>query len=1022
MTEPPESPPVQPAPVARYRWLGKLLGITALAALLIAVLALVAWTAMDEMKTSRRQAARLAAWARGSSFKVEPGRSDAIRFAGAGPFDQRLGYHELPAFIERLQAQDFQVSAQARLSPELLDVIDRGMFATYPEKNQAGLTLLDCRGQTLLAQRFPQRQYGRFDAIPPLLVSALLFIEDRQLLDPEQPMRNPALDWSRLARAVSDQALHWIDRSHPAPGGSTLATQLEKYRHSPGGRTDSMAEKWRQMVSGSLRAYLDGEENLPRRRQIVVDYLDTVPLAARAGFGEVNGVGDGLFAWYGRDFAEASAALAGGDTAEALQRQALAFKQLLSLLVSQRRPSYYLGSSEGTAALAKLTDSHLRVMAEAGLIPVALRDAALPLVLARAGRPEPAPQADFNQRKAVNALRRHLSVLLDTDDAYALDRLDLSAASTLDGELQRASAAALRGLSDRDGAKAAGLFGPFLLREGDDPSRLLFSFTLFERGEQGNRLRVQTDSLNQPFDINDGARLDLGSTAKLRTLVTYLELVAELHDRWQGLEAKQLAALPVDERDVLGRWARQHLVAATDRGLPAMLSAAMDRQYSANPGEGFFTGGGLHYFENFEAADNHRVVTVREALTRSVNLVFIRLMRDVVRHLMFDADGNADALRAEPDDPARRALLARFADSEGGEFLQRFWRQFRGQSPVEVELRLLKGRSPTVPRLASVFGELEPKADARAMADFIRRHLPERDGDAAALSGDALPALYKRYGGGAMSLADRGYVAGVHPLALWLAGWLRHHPQGTWQQALAASSAQRQVVYGWLFKTRHRSAQDSRIRSLLEVDVFAEIQRRWQRLGYPFEALTPSYATSIGASGDRPSALAELMGIIVNGGMQLPAVRIDNLEFAGGTPYETRLSHQSPEPERVMAPEVAATVRTALLTVVESGTAKRLKGAFAQADGKPIDIGGKTGTGDHHVDARDRSGRVLSSRVVSRSATLVFLIGDRWFGTVMAYVEEPYAARYKFTSALPAQLLKSLAPTLQPLLQGEGCR
>ncbi len=1022
MTVPSELPPVQPAPTARYRWLGRLLGIAALAALLIAVLALVAWTAMDEMKTSRRQAGRLAAWAKGLSFKVEPGPSDAIRFAGAGPFDQRLGYHELPAFIERLQAQDFQVGAQARLSPEMLDVVDRGLFATYPEKNQAGLTLLDCRGQTLSAQRFPQRQYGRFDAIPPLAVKALLFIEDRDLLDPEQPTRNPALDWSRLARAVSDQALHWVDRSHPAPGGSTLATQLEKYRHSPGGRTGSFSEKWRQMVSGSLRAYLAGEENLPRRRQIVVDYLDTVPLAARAGFGEINGVGDGLFAWYGRDFDETNAALAGGSTADALRRQALAFKQLLSLLVSQRRPSYYLGTVEGAAALARLTDSHLRVMADAEVIPTALRDAALPLTLTRAGRPAPAEQPDFNQRKAVNALRRHLSVLLDTEDAYALDRLDLTASSTLDGDLQRAAAAALRGLGDRDGAKAAGLYGPFLLREGDDPSRLLFSFTLFERGEQGNRLRVQTDSLNQPFDINDGARLDLGSTAKLRTLVTYLELVAELHGRWHGLDAKALAALLIDERDVLGRWARQYLVAATDRGLPAMLSAAMDRTYSANPGEGFFTGGGLHHFENFEAADNSRVITVREALTRSVNLVFIRLMRDVVRHLMFDADGSAHALRAGPDDPARRALLARFADSEGSEYLLRFYRQFRSQSPVEVELRLLKGRSPTVPRLASVFGELEPKADAGAMAEFIRRHLPDAADDAAALSGDALQALYKRYGGGAMSLADRGYVAGVHPLALWLAGWLRHHPQGNWQQALAASSTKRQAVYGWLFRTRHRSAQDSRIRSLLEVDVFAEIQRRWQRLGYPFEALTPSYATAIGASGDRPSALAELMGIIVNRGMQLPVVRIDSLEFARATPYETRLSHQRPEPERVMAPEVADTVRTALLSVVESGTAKRLKGAFAQADGQPIEIGGKTGTGDHRVDVHDRGGRLLSSRVVSRSATLVFLIGDRWFGTVMAYVDEPYAARYKFTSALPAQLLKSLAPTLRPLLQGEGCR
>ena len=65
--------------------------------------------------------------------------------------------------------------------------------------------------------------------------------------------------------------------------------------------------------------------------------------------------------------------------------------------------------------------------------------------------------------------------------------------------------------------------------------------------------------------------------------------------------------------------------------------------------------------------------------------------------------------------------------------------------------------------------------------------------------------------------------------------------------------------------------------------------------------------------------------------------------------------------------------------------------------------------------------RVISSRVVSRSATFVFLIGDRYFGTVMVYAPEPYAAKYKFTSALPVQLLKSMAPAMLPLLEGDGC-
>mgnify|MGYP001795694542 CR=1 FL=1 len=123
----------------------------------------------------------------------------------------------------------------------------------------------------------------------------------------------------------------------------------------------------------------------------------------------------------------------------------------------------------------------------------------------------------------------------------------------------------------------------------------------------------------------------------------------------------------------------------------------------------------------------------------------------------------------------------------------------------------------------------------------------------------------------------------------------------------------------------------------------------------------------------------------------------------------------------MLSVELADVVRRALIGVVEEGTAKRLKRALVRRDGSAVEIGGKTGTGDHRFDTYGRGGRLISSRVVDRSATLVFLIGDRYFGTMMAYVHEPYAANYKFTSALPAQLLKALTPTLLPLLDGGSC-
>ncbi|MDE2398181.1 MAG: transglycosylase domain-containing protein [Burkholderiales bacterium] len=988
----------------------KRIGLLAFVLVLIGLVGYAVHWVLDEVRTSRHQAAWLAGIDREVRFAPGPGPSPSIRYPGPGPADTRLGYHQLPQRIERLRERGYEVERQARLSARMLALDDQGLFVPYTEKTHAGLALDDCGARPLYRAHYPERFYPDFAAVPPLLVASLVRIENRELLDPP-PTRNPAIEWDRLGKAVIDQLLRRVDESHGAGGASTLATQIEKFRHSSEGRTETAHQKLLQMASASLRAYLDGEDTTARRRRIALDYLNTVPLSAQPGFGEVNGIGDGLFAWYGRDFAEVNRLLAPG--APQSPARALAYKQALSLIVSERRPSYYLGA-DGARALRQLTDATLRHLAEAGVISPALRDAALPLALAPARRAAPQPQPVFNERKAATALRAHLQALLAVPHAYDLDRLDLSADTSLSLPVQKAASSILRSLDDPDGAKAAGLYGFRLLSPGDDTSRIVYSFTLYERGKGVNLLRAQTDSVDQPFDINEGARLDLGSTAKLRTLITYLEQVDALHREWSGLDPKQLQALKPKANDAIARWARDYLVGAQDRGLRPMLEAAMERSYSADPGEGFFTGGGLHHFVNFEASEDSQRFTVREALAQSVNLVFIRLMRDVVRHVMA-ADAASDAeLLGDRDNPQRREYLARFADQEGRVFVIRFYRKLQGKSADEVEEILQQNIRVTPLRLASLFFGLEPGASDAQLEAFLRHWLPGNDADPAELRAKAGP---ERWG-----LADRGYLAGVHPLELWVAAWLRTHPKATLSETIAASAAQRQEVYGWLFKTRHKGAQDERIRTLLEQQAFVEIQRDWKRLGYPFDSLTPSYATALGASGDRPAALAELMGIVVNRGLRLPLARLPELRFGTGTPYETRLDYAPRPGARVLSPEITDVVREALLGVVDHGTASRLKGALKRPGGSGVEIGGKTGTGDHRFDVFGRGGRLISSRVVDRTATFVFLIDDRWFGTIVAYVHEPYAANYKFTSALPAQLLKAVLPSLQPLFDGTSCR
>jgi membrane peptidoglycan carboxypeptidase len=125
-----------------------------------------------------------------------------------------------------------------------------------------------------------------------------------------------------------------------------------------------------------------------------------------------------------------------------------------------------------------------------------------------------------------------------------------------------------------------------------------------------------------------------------------------------------------------------------------------------------------------------------------------------------------------------------------------------------------------------------------------------------------------------------------------------------------------------------------------------------------------------------------------------------------------------PEPStRVMSAEVAATLRHALVGVVDTGTAVRARGVFFGADGRPLRIGGKTGTGDNRFDSFGPGHQLIESRLVDRTATFVFFLGDNLYGTVTAFVPGSQAANYHFTSSLAVSLVRALAPELRALIK-----
>lgn len=978
--------------------------------LLFAVIILAACCAAIyyETQTSTLQARYISEFASKLNFKVAKGASDSIVFPKKGPYDLRLGYVHLPSMLGKLQQRGLEISSQARVSDDLRRYAEFGFNIPYNEKSQAGLHILDATQQTMYRMINPKRVYADFAAIPAPVVQALLFIENRDLLSENFPKVNPAVDWGRFSKAVMVKTGELVNISLPSMGGSTLATQTEKFRHSDNGITSSITDKLYQMASASVRAYKGGEDTTAFRKQLVLDYVNSVPLSAAPGAGEVNGLGDGLFVWYGTEFGELNRLLQQKETTGLeLEQQARVLKQVISLMIAHRRPSYYL--VKGRSDLAVISNSYARLLAQGGFIAPALSEAAQtqPLVFRNFTQNSAAQQIATN--KGINVVRNRLGTLFDTS-LYDLDRMDVTVTSTVNSKLQEEATWYLQSLQTKTGAEAMGLIGKYLLAA-DQADALSYSFTLFERTPTGNAVRVQTDTTEMPFDINEGSKLELGSTAKLRTLTTYLEIIAELFGELSKLSPAEIEEFKEQRPDTLSTWVCSQLLEDPLLPLKTLLKAAMERPYSANPDEQFFTGGGLHVFSNFRQEDNNRVVTVTEALQNSINLPFIRIMRDIVNCTRSSQWENNKQVLVDDKDPRRKEVLDKFIDRESRVFLGRFWNKYQKKNAEERLDTLLAGMNPNPLRLAIIHRHLFPKADEATFIRFIRGELPTTETTDARLS-----TMYEKYKPGAYNLQDLGYLAAMHPLELWLLDYLGQPGEKSQKDAMEKSAEVRRQVYDWLLRTKAKNARDSRVRTVLEIDAFSDIHRRWVNMGYPFEHLVPSLATALGSSGDRPAALAELVGIILNGGKRFSTHRFIKVEFAKDTPYESIVEPPPANPVQVLHPEVARVVKETMGKVVNEGTAKRLLNSFQQADGSALPIGGKTGTGDNRIFVSTAAGGKTSSKALNRTATFVFYLGDNHFGVLTAFVTGKSANAFSFTSALPLQVLKGMVPVILPYI------
>ena len=277
-------------------------------ALVVLVIGGLAGLVYHELRTSAIQSWLLSRYAARLSYEIKQGPSPSIAFPGADPSirseairgsaisDAGSSPPGTPWPSRRVKARAWCASSGGA-SPHVSRA--RGGGTGHP-RLPGRVDLRRAAGRRAVPQLrggpAPDRQHAALPGESRADQSHRPREQSRHRLGPagkgQRTLRRPR---GRTARAIRR-------REH-------AGRPAEKYRHSESGRTASPLDKLRQLTAASLRAYRDGPDSTASRQEIVLDYLNTMPLAAAPGYGEVHGLGNGLRAWFDLDLDGVESAL-----------------------------------------------------------------------------------------------------------------------------------------------------------------------------------------------------------------------------------------------------------------------------------------------------------------------------------------------------------------------------------------------------------------------------------------------------------------------------------------------------------------------------------------------------------------------------------------------------------------------------------------------------------------------------------------------------------------------------------------
>ena len=344
-------------------------------AAVLAVLSTMAFGMPRRVRTSWLQSGAAQRLRPAADLRARAGPSPSIRFPSAGPYDTASATPSCPRFIERLDARGYRGRRSRRACRSAIcELIDRGVFPIYARRPRPGLTLLDQHGAAMFAGALSRarsiptsrrsRPGGRHPAVhrePRAARSADAAAQSGDRVGPAG-RAGAAARSRRLAEPVA-QARRAAARSRPR----SRSTATRRSAAPTASRREAAPDGLGQPARLSRRPRDQRGPAPDRGRLSQLDAAQRARPASARSTASATACGPGSAATSSTPTGLLRAARR---DAEELRRKARFYKQVLSLLLAQRRPAYYLVG--GRADLDALADGYLRLLRAAGVIDDAL--------------------------------------------------------------------------------------------------------------------------------------------------------------------------------------------------------------------------------------------------------------------------------------------------------------------------------------------------------------------------------------------------------------------------------------------------------------------------------------------------------------------------------------------------------------------------------------------------------------------------------------------------------------------------